>query len=350
MRDWSAGPLNAITDVAGLRVGGAKDAVIKTGVTVLTADVPFVASIDIRGGATGTVETALLDPTATVARVDALVLSGGSVHGLEAAGGVVRELRALGRGFPVAPKLNMPIVPGAILFDLMNGGDKDWGDENPYGPLGRRALLDAFDGNGGVAIGSEGAGTGATTARVKGGLGTASTVLSDGTTVGALVAVNPVGCVLADGGPHFLAAPLEREGEFGGLGVHDGSPGWAVKGATNADDGAMRHTTIGIVATDAPLTKSGCQRLAIAGQAGIAKAIWPVHTALDGDLVFGVSTGDGLAEAEPHETIALFAAATECMARAVARGVHAAVPEPGDTLPTWSALFPGNAGRSTDAA
>ncbi|MFP5510808.1 MAG: P1 family peptidase, partial [Alphaproteobacteria bacterium] len=208
------GPLNLITDVAGLRVGNATDLTVKTGATVLVADAPFTAGVHVMGGAPGTRETDLLAPDKTVQQVDALVLSGGSAFGLDAASGVADALRRMGRGFGVGAQ-RVPIVPAAILFDLNNGGDKDWPD-NPYKPLGRAALEAAatrFD------IGSLGAGTGAITANLRGGLGSASVILPSGHTVGALVAVNALGSATVGDSAHFWAAPFEMGDEFGGLGV-----------------------------------------------------------------------------------------------------------------------------------
>lgn len=167
------GPRNLITDVAGLRVGNAADAALKSGVTVLTADAPFACGVHVMGGAPGTRETDLLAPDRLVEQVDALVLAGGSAFGLGACDGVMAGLRAAGRGFAVGP-VRVPIVPGAILFDLLNGGDKDW-DESPYPALGRQAYEAAGPA---IALGSHGAGTGALTAQWKGGLGSASAVLS----------------------------------------------------------------------------------------------------------------------------------------------------------------------------
>ncbi|KKK78725.1 hypothetical protein LCGC14_2840670, partial [marine sediment metagenome] len=196
------GPGNSLTDIAGLRVGHAQDATLKSGVTVVTADTPFTAAVHVMGGAPGTRETDLLAPDKTVAAVDALVLSGGSAYGLDACSGVVDALRARGRGFRVGDAL-IPLVPGAILFDLLNGGDKDW-ERNPYADLGRKALDAAAED---FALGSVGAGTGALSAMVKGGLGSASLQLPDGSMVGALVGANPVGAVTTPGDRHFHAAP-----------------------------------------------------------------------------------------------------------------------------------------------
>ena len=187
------GPLNLITDVAGLRVGNAADAVVKTGATVLVGEAPFVAAVHVMGGAPGTRETDLLAPDKLVQEVDALVLAGGSAFGLDAAAAVAETVRAAGRGFDVGGQ-KVPIVPGAIVFDLLNGGNKDWA-ESPYRRLGRDALAAAAAE---FALGTAGAGTGATTAELKGGLGSASLVLRSGHTVGALVAVNAVGSVTLD--------------------------------------------------------------------------------------------------------------------------------------------------------
>src|SRR6201996_476890 len=190
-----------ITDVTGLRVGNAADASAITGTTVLVAEKPMSAVVDIRGGAPGTRETDLLDPFNLVGQVDAIVLSGGSVFGLEAASGVVSGLTAAGRGFRMSPSAHpVPLVPAAILFDLANGGDKSWGEEPPYRVLGRKAFDAASDT---FTLGNVGAGLGARAGAYKGGLGSASSVTDDGFTVGALVAVNSVGSPLVPGSDVF---------------------------------------------------------------------------------------------------------------------------------------------------
>ena len=324
------GPRNLITDVTGLKVGNAQDARLKSGVTVLVGDAPFAASVSVLGGAPGTRETDLLAPEMSVAGVDALVLSGGSAFGLDAASGVMAGLHAAGRGFAVGPA-RVPIVPAAILFDLLNGGEKGWA-ENPYPALGRTALAAAGPD---FALGTAGAGTGALTAMLKGGLGSASFVLPDGTTVGALVAGNPAGSATTPGERHFWAAPFEQGAEFGGLGADPrGGLGTALASRKAA---AMRmggNTTIGVVATDAALTKAQLRRLAQAAHGGIARAIVPAHTPFDGDLLFAAATGTG---APPDDLTLLLIghAAGLCVARAVARAVFSAVPEPGDLLPCW---------------
>ena len=330
------GPRNLVTDVAGLRVGNASDARLKSGVTVLVADAAFVAGVDVRGGAPGTRETDLLAPGRLVERVDALVLAGGSAFGLDAASGVADRLRALGRGYGAgrAGVPRVPIVPAAILYDLANGGDKDW-DENPYRALGA-AAFDAAAAD--FALGSEGAGTGAMTATLMGGLGSASLVTEDGATVGALVAVNAFGSVCPPGSRAFWGSVFEIGEEFGGHApaaqrVAPFTPRPMKPGP------AAGNTTLAVVATDAALDKAGARRLAEVAHGGLARAIYPAHTPFDGDLIFGVSTGARPAAAEPAlEAMRLAHAAALCLTRAVARAVHAARPAPGNLLPCWSEL------------
>ena len=315
------GPLNLITDVEGLRVGNAGNARLKSGVTVLTAEAPFACGVHVMGGAPGTRETDLLAPDRLVQAVDALVLSGGSAFGLGAAEGVMAGLRAAGRGFAVG-SARVPIVPAAILFDLLNGGDKEW-EDSPYPALGRRALESAgtrFD------LGTAGAGTGAMTARWKGGLGSASAVMEDGATVGALVAVNALGSVTAPSG-QFWAAPWEMGAEFGGLGL--GGP-FDPGGEPVPQKRQGEATTIAIVATDAGLDKAGLTRMAVGAHDGLARAILPSHTPFDGDLVFALSTGR-----RPADPFRLGHAAACVLARAVARAVFEATPAPGDLQPCW---------------
>jgi D-aminopeptidase len=326
------GPRNLITDVSGLRVGNAQDDRLKSGVTVVTAARPFTAAVHVMGGAPGTRETDLLGPDKTVTQVDALVLSGGSAYGLDACTGVVDGLRTAGRGFRVG-KAVVPLVPGAILFDLLNGGDKDW-SQNPYPVLGRTAF-DAADST--FAIGSVGAGTGALSAMMKGGLGSASLRLADGTHVGALVAANPVGAVTTPGDRFFYAAPFELGSEFGGLGPDPASGlGGLLASRKQAAMSARENTTIAIVATDAALTKVQCHRVAVAAHDGIARATVPAHTPHDGDLVFSLSTG--VHGVDESALAGIGHAASLCLARAIARAVHAATPAPGDLLPCWSVL------------
>lgn len=328
------GPRNLITDVNGLKVGNAGDERLKSGVTVLTADAPFTASVHVMGGAPGSRETDLLDPDKSVALVDALVLSGGSAFGLDACSGVVEGLRAMGRGFKVRD-VTVPIVPGAILFDLLNGGKKNW-SANPYSALGRHALEHAAPD---FELGTAGAGMGATTGTLKGGLGSASLVLETGATVGALVAANPIGSVTTPGQKHFHAAPYEIGSEFGGLGPDTATGlGRDLQGTKLFASQDHTNTTIAIVATDAALDKAQCRRVATAAHDGLARAILPSHTPMDGDLVFCAATGEKALN-EPLADIATIGhAAALCLSRAIARAVFEATPANGDLLPCWRDL------------
>lgn len=329
------GRRNLITDVAGLRVGNARDEAIRTGVTVLTAEAPFTASVNVMGGAPGTRETDLLAPDRTVQQVDAIVLSGGSAFGLDAAQGAVEGLRARGRGFAIHGT-TVPIVPAAILMDLANGGAKDW-VTSPYPALGRAAFEAASEV---FALGSEGAGTGAMIADLKGGLGSASATWN-GFTVGAVVAVNAVGQVTMGDSPQFHAAPFEFGDEFGGLGP---APTFDARilPPTKVTASDREATTIAIVATDASLTKAQAARLATMAQDGIARAVWPSHAPMDGDTVFAVSTGArpiGAGHAASVDLMWLGHLAALCLSRAIARGVYHATPTPGDPRPAWRVRF-----------
>lgn len=322
--------MNLITDVPGLCVGNADDAQLRSGVTVLTADRPFVAAVHVMGGSPGTRETDLLSPDRMVQDVDAIFLAGGSAFGLDAGQGVMQGLREAGRGFAVGP-VRVPIVPGAIVFDLLNGGNKDW-TESPYPALGRRALDSAAVD---FTLGTAGAGFGAMTGTLKGGLGSASCVLPSGLTVGALVAVNALGQATVGETPHFWAAPWEEGAEFGGLGPAPMLP----QGAPLPRKRLGEATTIAIVATDATLTKAQAHRMAVAAHDGMARALAPSHTPLDGDLVFSVATG-GKPLADPlTDTFQLGHAAATCLARAIARAVYLARSEPLDLQPSWQSRF-----------
>lgn len=329
-----AGARNLITDVAGLSVGHATEARLKSGVTVLLCDPPAVAAAHVMGGAPGTRETDLLEPHNTVQAVDAIALSGGSAFGLDAASGVQSALREMGRGFAVG-SARVPIVPAAILFDLLNGGDKAWGLHSPYRDLGYQAALAAATN---FTLGSVGAGAGALTAGLKGGLGSASAVLSNGFTVGALAAVNALGSATFGATPHFRAATFELDKEFGGLGLPPTLPEDAARIFTKMDLGQPKdaNTTIAVIATDAVLTKAEAKRLAMAAHDGFAHALWPSHTPFDGDIVFALATGASGRRPEPMDFVSLSAAAAAVMARAIARGVHSAEAEDGDLLPVWT--------------
>ena len=325
---------NLITDVAGVRVGHAEDPKLASGTTAIVFDEPAVVSVDVRGGAPGTRETDLLEPHRTVERIDAVVLSGGSAFGLDAASGVQAALREQGRGFAIGD-IRIPIVSGAVLFDMRNGGDKGWGRFPPYRELGHAATVAASQS---FALGTAGAGYGATTVNLKGGLGSASAVTRDGHTVGALVAVNACGSVNVGRDRYFWAAPFEQNGEFGGLGFPQQVPAEALVPAAKGRPG--ENTTIAIVATDAALNKAQAKQFAVMAQDGLARAIYPAHTTLDGDTVFAAATGLRTLKEPVSELTELGAIAANVLARAVARGIYEAraLPFPG-ALPSWKDKF-----------
>lgn len=332
---------NLITDVAGLTIGQAHDPALASGVTVALFDKPAVASVFVGGGAPAGRDQECLEPDRSVERVDAIVLSGGSGFGLDAASGVQAWLRARGRGLPVRD-VRVPIVPSAILFDLLNGGDKSWGTYPPYREFAHAACEAAGPD---FALGTAGAGYGATTVDLKGGIGSASVATmiggTIGPTVGAIAAVNSLGATTIGATRHFWAAPFERGSEFGGLGWPAAIPpevdriAW--KGSTQpGTTGAEPGTTIAIVATDATLTKAQARRLAVMAQAGLARALRLAFAPSDGDTVFAVATCVNDLEVDAQVLTELGARAADCLARAVARGVYAAtaLPFPG-ALAAW---------------
>jgi L-aminopeptidase/D-esterase-like protein len=331
---------NLLTDIAGVRVGHADDAALASGVTAVIFDRPAVAAMDVRGGGPGTREGALLDLANTVEMIDAIALAGGSAFGLEAGGGVQAWLAEKGRGLAVRGAI-IPIVPGAICFDLLNGGNKQWGRFAPYRDLGYAAAGAAAAAAGTFALGSAGAGLGAQTANFKGGLGSASAKTQGGVKVAALAVVNALGTVTVGDGPWFWAAPFEIGGEYGGRGLPPSfTPDMLkmrIKGGPEAT--SVENTTLAVVVTDATLTKPQARRLAIIAQTGFARAIYPVHAPMDGDVVFAAATGEkpvdplvGLTE--------LGMVAANVVARAIARGVYAATALPfAGALPAWRDRF-----------
>ena len=332
---------NLITDVAGISVGHAAAADLASGVTAVLVGRPNVASVVTRGGAPGQRDTALLEPGMTVEGVDAVVLSGGSAFGLDAAGGVIAELRQRGTGLVVGSAI-VPIVVQAIVFDLLNGGDKAWGLEPPYWRLGLAAARASTTAP--FALGTAGGGFGATTTNLKGGIGSASAVTSGGISVAALAIVNAVGSAVIGDGPHFWAAPYERDGEFGGLGagpaITAGDLALRIKG------GGPPSTTIALVATDAILTKPEAKRLAIMADDGLARALRPAHAPMDGDTVFAVATQRRALGQGSTALTEIGMVAADCLARAIARGVYEAKALPfAGALPSWRDRF-GRGGRS----
>lgn len=323
------GPNNLITDVSGVTVGNAHDLAAATGATVIRPTRRAVAAVAVAGGGPGTRETDALGADTLVDAVDAVVLSGGSVYGLAAADGVAAALGAEGRGFTLVPAPGVPvspIVPAAILYDLANGGDKAWGETPPYRELGITALKAARTS---FEIGRVGAGFGARAGQDRGGLGSASVLTDDGLTVGAVVAVNAFGSVRMPGTDAYWAWPYEQAGEFGGarppadfaLDLDD----WGAAKVNPAALAARTNTTIGCIATSVTLTPPEAQRVAKMALAGLARAIRPVFAPMDGDVVFCLSTGETAATGpRPLVLTRLGELAASCLARAIARGVHAA--------------------------
>ena len=320
------GPLNLITDVEGITVGNAEDATALTGTTVLLTGTRAIGGCDVRGGAPGSRETESLRPEGLGTGVDAITLSGGSVYGLDAASGALAWLASRKIGFRLPQsEVALPIVPGAILFDIANGGDKNWGHEAPYRRLGGQACERAGKH---FALGNAGAGYGAVAGAYKGGLGSASAVTEDGITVGALAAVNAFGSPVMPGTSTLWAWPFEQNGELGGQKPPQPR-------AINLDfpDDIKRppqpaaNTAIAIVATDVALTPSQARRVAVMAHDGFARALRPVHTPVDGDIVFAISTGaKPLADPWQFTLGRIGAIAADCLARAVGRGVFEAEP------------------------
>ena len=328
---------NLITDVAGVLVGNAHDARVATGVTVAVFEESCTASVATLGGAPGDRAVTLLEPEMTRGQIDAVVLSGGSLYGLDAAGGASAVLCKQGKGAQFAG-LTLPVAVQAILFDLMNGGEKDWlrqpvDKRPPYWDLGRDAALAAAKT---FELGTAGAGFGGTTVTFKGGLGSASARTRQGFTVGALVAVNAVGSATIGEGPHFWAGAYEQGNEFGGFGWPAKMPEAALAVRFKGQPAPATATTIGLVATDATLSKAECKRLAIMANDGLSKALRPVHAPTDGDTVFAAATGKAGAGGDPPVLTEIGTVAADCMARAIARGVYEATALPfAKAVPDW---------------
>lgn len=331
------GTLNLITDIAGLTVGNATDEKVQTGVTVLRCEKSFISGVDVRGGAPGLRETETLSPENLISHADAIVLTGGSVFGLAAADGVTGALSQKGVGLRLSDKgPAIPIVPAAVLHDLSNDGNKEWGASPPYQKLGIFACNKAAKE---FKLGSVGAGRGAMAGLAKGGLGSASIMLdlmADAAIgVGALVAVNPVGSVYMPDGETFYAWPWEQGDEFGAKAPptkRDVSVPFPNHSRLGARMKPGVNTTLAIVATSADLSSVEAKRVAMMAHDGIARAIRPAHTPFDGDIVFAVATEKTPLPKAPApmramHVAAIGAAAADCLARAIARGVYAASAE-----------------------
>jgi L-aminopeptidase/D-esterase-like protein len=334
------GPRNLITDVPNLTVGQADDPKVQTGVTVILPKNRATCAADVRGGGPGTRETDALNSWNLVHSVDAVVLSGGSVYGLAAADGVAAWLGAHDRGYglsqaPGVPK--SPVIPAAILYDLANRGDKKWGINPPYRALGLKAVEGAsLD----FKLGTAGAGYGAEAGALKGGTGSASFITKDGITVGAIVAVNCLGSVVVPGTKNFWAGPFEIGNEFGGLGASAKRVVGEDWGQTKVNPGARANTTIACIATDLDFDIDQMKRVTIMAQDGLARAIRPVHSPFDGDVVFGLSTARQKIKGPSADFIVarVGSIAADVLARAVARGVYEATLPQGIEGKTWRML------------
>lgn len=325
-----AGQTNSLHDVAGLTVGHAQrigDGWLTGTTCVLTGPEGAVGGVDVRGGGPGTCETDLLDPRNLVERVHAVVLTGGSAYGLASACGVMAHLEAAGVGFPIGEGL-VPIVPAAVIFDLGRGGDFRARPDAAMGAAAAEAAL-AADPDAPVTQGNVGGGTGAKAGGLKGGVGSASAVLPDGTTVGALVVANPVGSAVDPTTGALYAAQFSLPGDFPAMGPADPAEVAEARRlaaeraeATGQPPYAMA-TTIGVLATDATLSKAQCQKLAGIGHDGLARAIRPVHTMFDGDTIFALSTTAREAP-DAWGLHAILDAGADCVTRAVGRAVLAA--------------------------
>ena len=349
--DPTPGNKNLITDVPGIQVGHAEDIKIGTGVSVITGDKPFSAAVDVRGGGPGTRETDMLSLENSIGRADAIVLSGGSAFGLDACSEVQDLLRQDNKGYKVG-KAIVPLVPGAVIFDL-NLNDEPYvntiGEQSPWRLLANKAYKSA---NTDFLLGSFGAGCGATTATLKGGQGSSSLsqILSNDKkyTVGAIVVNNAVGNPLLNEGPHFLSANLEFGDEFGGYGVCNDRYDNILRakrlppsaGQKRNFDDISSNTVIGVVATDAPLTRSNLKRLAIMAHDGIARSLSPAHTPMDGDTIFSITTCQDVKEQvlENVDILTLGARTSDCVARACNRAVYEAEAI-GNSKPGWKKIF-----------
>ncbi|OLZ67889.1 hypothetical protein AV521_23315 [Streptomyces sp. IMTB 2501] len=333
-----------MTDVAGVRVGHATrsgDGWLTGTTVVLAPDGGAVVAVDVRGGGPGTKETDALDPRNVVTRVDAVVLTGGSAYGLDAASGVMAWLEEQRRGVRVGadPAHVVPVVPAACVFDLGRGGDFR---ARPDAGTGRAAVEAAADTAPGARVpeGCVGAGAGAVAGRVKGGVGTASTVLDSGITVAALAVVNAAGSVIEPGTGALYGELCQGRVEYPAESVHEAA-------RRRLDEAAVRmvppplNTTLAVVATDANLSKAQAQKLAGTAHDGIARAIRPVHLLHDGDTVFALATGARSLTEHPLELNGILAAGADVVTRAIVRGVRAAesVDGPGGTWPSYRELY-----------
>lgn len=345
------GSKNLITDVIGVQVGHAEDLMIGTGVTVISGDKPFSTAVDVRGGGPGTRETDMLSLENSIGRSDAIVLSGGSAYGLDACSEVQDLLRQDKKGYELG-KAIIPLVPGAVIFDLNineNPHVNEVGKHSPWRKLANKAY-NSLSKN--FKQGSYGAGCGATTATLKGGQGSSSWVQKlsneEEYTIGALVINNAVGNPLLNEGPHFLSGFLEIANEFGGYGASSENYDHILRakrvpsslGLSNTFNDIASNTVIAVIATDAPVTRANLKRMAMMAHDGIAKSLSPAHTPMDGDTIFAISSNEVINKEilESTDILALGARASDCLARACNKAIYEAI-KVGKSKPSWKSLF-----------
>ncbi|MGW4910172.1 P1 family peptidase [Streptomyces sp. NPDC004270] len=336
--------VDALTDVAGLRVGHASrrgDGWLTGTTVVLAPEGGAVAAVDVRGGGPGTKETDALDPRNLVQRVEAIVLTGGSAYGLDAASGVMAWLEERGRGVRVGadPAHVVPVVPAACVFDLGRGGDFR---ARPDAATGRAAVEEAAASAPGAPVreGCVGAGTGAVAGVLKGGVGSASAVLESGITVAALVVANAAGAVMDPETGVLYGELFQGRVEYPEERAHAAARRRLAEAA--AENGLPPlNTTLAVVATDADLSKAQAQKLAGTAHDGIARAVRPVHLLHDGDTVFALATGARPLDASPLALNEILAAGADLVTRAVVRAVRAAqsVAGPGGVWPSYGELY-----------
>ena len=324
------GKRNLITDVDGIMVGNAHDAGARSGVTVILPENGATASGEVRGAAPGTREMDLLDPTCMIENIDAICLSGGSVHGLASGEAVVSWLHGEDRGFSLG-EWRLPIVPSAIINDLGMGGSKKWGVSPNYSDLAQAACEDAsFE----FPLGNVGAGMGASAGSLKGGLGSASIVNDNGLQVAALVVTNPFGAAVIPGNGTLWSWAMEQNGEMGRQYPPNAIPDINMQMSQEGKSG--ENTTLAVVATNAFLNKAQLKRMAMMAHDGMARGIRPIHTPFDGDVVFALSTKQHAVESlgigrhdqitDIHVVAQIGAFAADCLTRAIGRSVFDAEP------------------------
>ena len=344
MNKSRTGSNNLITDVKNIFVGTAEDESLSTGVTLIIGDKPFLAAVDVRGGGPGTKEIDLLHLENSIGRIDAIVLSGGSAFGLDASSEIQKLLKEDKKGYLVGDNV-IPLVPSAVIFDLISSNNYWKNGDSIWRLLAKKAYTSIKKS---FPLGSVGAGYGATTSTLKGGQGSASwrQKFSDNKyyTVGAIVINNSVGNPLINDGPHFLSGHLEINNEFGGIGSSSKSFDGQVRAKRISNSYSNEfNTVIGVVATDAPLSRSDLKRLAIMSHDGIARSIHPSHTPMDGDTIFAITnkidSTQIKSQFQKSDLSILGSLAADCVSRSCNRAVYEAKSITNINLRSWKDKF-----------